>query len=72
MTQTIRHQAAIMGHQVVGKLTRVKDDVFYKHNPKTGLDEEVRFKQYVDSEGTLYAVSPRGSVAYIAGDDWVL
>lgn len=62
----VKQQAKVMGHPVVGSLKRVKDDVFYKD----GI--EVHFKQYVDAEGTLYAVTPYGKLAYIAGDDWCL
>ena len=62
----IKHQAKVMGHPVVGSLKRVKDDVFYEG------EREIHFKQYLDSEGTLYAVTPKGKLAYIAGDDWCL
>lgn len=62
----IRHQAKVMGHPVVGALKRVKDDVFYKG------EEEIRNRQYVDKEGTLYAVNRLGNLVYIAGDDWCI
>ena len=62
----IKHQAKVMGHPVVGSLKRVKDDVFYEG------EREIHFKQYLDSEGTLYAVTPKGKLAYIAGDAWCL
>lgn len=62
----IRKQAKVMGHAVVGPLKRVKDDVFRKDG------QEVRLKQYVDSEGTLYAVNRFGSIAYISGEDFVI
>ncbi len=62
----IKHQAKVMGHPVVGSLKRVKDDVFYEG------EREIHFKQYLDSEGTLYAVNPHGNLAYIAGDDWCI
>lgn len=64
--KNIRQQAKAMGHQVVGSLKRVKDDVFYEGQ------REIHFKQYVDAEGTLYAVNPHGNIAYIAGDDWCI
>ena len=63
--KTIRHQAKVMGHEVVGALKRCKDDVFYKNG------EEVRNKIYIDSEGTEYAVNRRGDLIYICGEDWV-
>lgn len=63
---TIREQAKAMGHAVVGPLKRVRDDAFTREG------REVHFKQYTDSEGTLYAVNESGKVAYIAGDDWVI
>lgn len=55
-----------MGHIVVGSLKRVADDVFEKNG------EEVHFKQYIDNEGTLYAVNQLGKLEYIAGDDWCI
>ena len=63
---TIKQQAAKMGHIVVGSLKRVADDVFEKNG------EEVHFKQYIDKEGTLYAVNQLGKLEYIAGDDWCI
>ena len=63
---TIREQAKAMGHAVAGSLKRVRDDVFDRKG------HEVHFRQYVDAEGTLYAVNESGKVAYIAGDDWVI
>lgn len=50
---TIREQAKAMGHAVVGSLKRVRDDVFDRKG------HEVHFRQYVDAEGTLYAVRGR-------------
>lgn len=63
---TLRKQASSMGHPVVGALKRVKDDVFKDHGV------EVVFRQYVDAEGTLYAVSALGRLEYIAGEDFVI
>lgn len=62
----IKSQAKKMGHEVVGKLKRVEDDVF------TEGENEVHIRQYVDSEGTLYAVNQLGRLVYIAGDTWVM
>lgn len=64
--KNIRTQAAEMGHEVVGKLRRMKDDVFEANGV------EVRTKIYLDDEGTEYAVSQLGGVAYITGEDWVI
>lgn len=63
---SIKKQAEKMGHMVVGALKRVADDVFTKRGV------EIRFRQYVDAEGTLYAVNCTGKLEYIAGDDWVI
>ena len=62
----IKRQAKNMGHPVNGALRRVEDDVFTKNG------NEIHYRQYVDDEGTLYAVSPAGNLAYIAGDDWCI
>lgn len=65
---TIRVQAKKMGHEVVGRLKRIKDDVFIKDG------KETHFKQYTDNEGTLYAVNSNGELQYMAGYDdcWVI
>lgn len=65
-TDSLRALAYLKGHAVVGALRRVKDDVFYKNGV------EVHLQQYVDAEGTLYAVNRLGALAYIAGEDWVI
>lgn len=64
--KTIRHQAAVMGHEVCGTLKRVRDDVFKKNG------EEIKNRIYIDSEGTEYAVNWRGVLVYIAGEDFVI
>lgn len=64
--KNIRTQAAEMGHEVAGKLRRMKDDVFEANGV------EVRTKIYLDNEGVEYAVSQLGGLAYIAGEDWVI
>ena len=64
--KTVKQQAVIMGHPVVGSLKRQSDDVF------TQDGKEIRHKRYTDSEGTLYAVDWRGHLVYIAGDDWCI
>lgn len=65
---TIREQAKQMGHEVVGRLKRVNDDVFTKE----GM--EIHYKQYTDDEATLYAVDSNGKLQYMAGgsDCWVM
>ena len=64
--KTVRQQAKIMGHPVVGSLKRGEDDVFHKNG------EEIRNRIYFDSEGTEYAVNWRGNLVDIAGEDWVI
>lgn len=64
--KSIREQAEAMGHEVVGRLQRIKDDV-YKRNGK-----ECRNRMYRDSEGTEYAINWRGDLVFIAGEDWVI
>lgn len=64
--RTIRQQAKAMGHDVVGTLKRIADDVFTKDG------EEIRNKMYVDNDGTVYAVNWRWELVYIVGEDWVL
>ena len=64
--KTIRQQAKIMGHEIVGSLKRGKDDV-YRMN-----DEDITNRIYIDSEGTVYAINWKGELLYIAGEDWVL
>lgn len=64
--KNIRQQAKMMGHQVVGSLKRIKDDVFCKN------EKEIHLKQYIDSEGTLYAINSQGNLTYIAGDNWCI
>ena len=59
---TIRKQAEQMGHAPVGKLKRVADDVFKRDG------DMIVYRQYIDDEGTLYAVE-RGKIVYITGDD---
>lgn len=62
----IKSQAKAKGHSVVGALKRVKDDIFYRG------EEEICYRQYVDAEGTLYAIDDRGILVYICGDDWCI
>ena len=64
--KTVRQQAKAMGHAVVGSLKRFEDVVFTKNG------EEVGYKCYTDSEGTLYVVNWRGELVYIAGEDWYI
>ena len=61
--KNIRQQAAAMGHPVAGPLTRVCDDVYERDG------EEIRTRQYTDTDGTVYAVDWRGELVYIAGED---
>lgn len=63
---TIKQQARKMGHEVVGALKRVKDDSFRKNG------QDITFRQYIDEEGTLYAVDCTGRLQYIAGEDFVI
>lgn len=63
---TIKQQARKMGHEVVGALKRVKDDSFRKNG------QDITFRQYIDAEGTLYAVDCTGRLQYIAGEDFVI
>lgn len=58
--KTIRQQARLMGHAVVGYLRPIEDDVFTKNGV------EVRNKRYTDSEGTEYSVNRHGELVYIA------
>lgn len=64
--KSVKYQAKVMGYQVIGNLKRIKDDVFCKNG------KEIHLKQYVDSEGTLYAINSQGNLIYIAGDDWCI
>lgn len=64
--ESIKHQAKVMGHQVIGNLKRIKDDIFCKNGKK------IHLRQYIDSEGTLYTINQQGNLAYIAGDDWCI
>jgi len=61
--KTIRHQAAVMGNKVEGRLRRAKDDVFQKNGV------EIRHKIYVDDAGAEYAVNWRGDLVYIVTAD---
>lgn len=64
--KNIRKQAHDMGHDVAGALKRMPDDVFERNG------EEIRHRIYLDAEGVEYAVSWRGNLVYIAGEDWVI
>lgn len=63
---SIRSQAKQKGHDVNGVLKRIKDDVFELKG------KEIRFIQYVDTDGTLYALNMNNELIYICGDDWVI
>ena len=62
---TIRQQAKARGHEPVGRLKRIEDDVYMDRG------KEIRHKMYVDSEGTEYGVDWKNNLVYICGEDWI-
>ena len=63
----IRELAHRKGHEIQGRLKRVKDDKFTEEDGTNRVH-----KRYVDEKGTVYAVNEAGQIAYIAGEDWTM
>lgn len=64
--KSIRKQAELMGHAVVGKLKRLD-------NCTTRVKgQDRKYREYQDEEFTIYAIDWKGDLVTIYGEDWCI